>query len=397
MISQYFKTLYINSIFFDGASIEDMLAAKEKTELGFKKRVKAERKFLKKNKGMASCYDYMGALNKAKQGDLFNTYFKFTIVRNPWDRIASVYDHLFGEDTVDHEKFTSWVKKISSSRKNLNQYNLIYDKNEESLLDFIGKYENLDTGYTYLKSKINNGSELDVTEKQLATTSYTKYYNQETIDLIANLCSKDIEHFSYDFNEIKSSGVIENTPPSIKISNKNSASDLSDQDLFDHLIACSGITPESTVVEVVINKNTDNSINVFKEYLKENYVEIDINDLINGDIPENSDYVVVKNILNKIKSPKALVKLLKFVDVLKTSNTSVIFTVNTASSQKKSKINRHTGVSFSEKNIVKLANKNGWVCQPLTSLTKDNNMTYLISSSDLEIPVDNQDEAEVGF
>jgi hypothetical protein len=396
MISQYFKTLYINSIFFDGAPIEDMLAAKEETELGFKKRVKAERKFLKKNKGMASCYDYMGALNKAKQSDLFNTYFKFTIVRNPWDRIASVYDHLFGNSTVDHEKFADWVKKISSSRKNLNQYNLIYDKNEESLLDFIGKYENLDTCYTYLKSKINNGSELEVTEKQLVTTSYTKYYNQETIDLVAGLCSKDIEHFSYDFNEIKSSGVVENSQSSIKISDKISASDLSDQDLFNHLIACSGITPESMVVEVVINKDV-NSTNVFKEYLKNNYVEIDIHDLIKGNIPEDTDYVVVKNILNKIKSPKALVKLLKFVDVLKTSNTSVIFTVNTASSQKKSKINKHTGVSFSEKNIVKLANKNGWVCQALTSLTKDNNMTYLISSSDLEIPVDNQDEAEVGF
>lgn len=397
MISQYFQVLYINSIFFDGAPIEEMLASKEKTELEFKKRAKAERRFLKKNKGMASCYDYMGALNKAKQGDLFNSYFKFTIVRNPWDRIASVYDHLFGEDTVDHEKFTGWIKKISSSRKNLNQYNLIYDKNEESLLDFIGKYENLNTCYTYLKSTINNGSELDVTEKQLATTSYTKYYNQETIDLVAGLCSKDIEHFSYDFNEIKSSGVvIENAPSSIKISTKNSASDLSDQDLFDHLIACSGITPESTVVEVVINKDT-NSTNVFKEYLKDNYVEIDIHDLIKGDIPENADYFVVKNILNKIKSPRALVKLLEFVDVLKTSNTSVIFTVNTASSQKKSKINRHTGVSFSEKNIVKLANKNGWVCQALTSLTKDNNMTYLISAADLEIPGDNHDEAEVGF
>jgi len=396
MISQYFKTLYINSIFFDGAPVEEMLSSKEKTELEFKKRAKAERKFLKKNKGMASCYDYMGALNKAKQGDLFNTYFKFTIVRNPWDRIASVYDHLFGDGSVDHEKFADWVKKISSSRKNLNQYNLIYDKNEESLLDFIGKYENLDTCYTYLKSKINNGNELEVTEKQLATTSYTKYYNQETIDLVADLCSKDIEHFNYDFNEIKSSGVVENSPSSIKISDKISSSDLSDQDLFNHLIACSGITPESMVVEVVINKDVNNT-SVFKEYLKNNYVEIDIHDLIKGNIPENAEYVVVKNILNKIKSPKALVKLLKFVDVLKTSNTSVIFTVNAASSQKKRKINKHTGVSFSEKNIVKLANKNGWVCQALTSLTKDNNMTYLMSSSDLEIPKDNQDEAEVGF
>jgi hypothetical protein len=396
MISQYFNVLYINSIFFDGTPIEDMLAAKEKTQPEFKKRAKAERRFLKKNKGMVSCYDYMGALNKAKQSDLFNTYFKFTIVRNPWDRIASVYDHLFSNGSVDHEKFADWVKKISSSRKNLNQYNLIYDKNEESLLDFIGKYENLDTCYTYLKSTINNGSELNVTEKQLATKSYTKYYNQETIDLVAGLCSKDIAHFSYDFNEIKSSGVVENIPSTIKISDKISASDLSDQDLFNHLIACSGITPESTVVEVVTNKNTNNT-NIFKEYLKDNYIEINIHDLIKGDIPKNADYLVVKNILNKINSPKALSKLLKFVDTLKESNTSVIFTVNTSSSKKKSKINRHTGVSFSEKNIVKLANKNGWICQALTSLTKDNNMTYLISSSDLEIPVDNQDEAEVGF
>jgi len=81
----------------------------------------------------------------------YDELFKFTIVRNPWDRLVSCYHFYNHKDS----SFESWVKngmKVQSGlRKSILrplqpilQFGWFTDDNGNSMVDFIGRLENID-------------------------------------------------------------------------------------------------------------------------------------------------------------------------------------------------------------------------------------------------------------
>ncbi|MAF24663.1 hypothetical protein CL634_03700 [bacterium] len=146
-------------------------------------------------------------------------YFKFSLVRNPWDRLKSLarfpvfYGCRIKDDEISVSEYLKKFPKIEIDCRS-KSFGLKVDKiipnsvylntlNEE--LDFIGKFENLQEDFNFICD------ETGISRQQLSHTQtsaryfkkkprpYTEYYNDKTRRLVAKRFAKDIEYFSYKF------------------------------------------------------------------------------------------------------------------------------------------------------------------------------------------------------
>lgn len=118
----------------------------------------------------------------------WDQYFKWAIVRNPWDRMVSMYffrksrklfdfaeDHEFVKNT--DRSFDSWLDRLLSIRHSehafwLNQFNFIKSCKNEIELDFVGRFENLNEDFNYAATKIG----LNKTLPHINTSEHNPYY-----------------------------------------------------------------------------------------------------------------------------------------------------------------------------------------------------------------------------
>lgn len=183
--------------------------------------------------------------------------FRFTFVRNPYDRIVSSYKMLTQSkialghyQALDHSEiigisFNEFIKKVIDIRNNigaisikkadgihlhpsrfgrsfLKSRRLAYEyywilAHTESMTDsvefisplseinFIGRYESLEKDYDDLIKALNLGSShgasplprLNVSEQR---KKYTEYYDKESFELVSMLYEKDLSNFGYKFD-----------------------------------------------------------------------------------------------------------------------------------------------------------------------------------------------------
>jgi hypothetical protein len=159
------------------------------------------------------------------------SYFKFSFVRNPWDRIVSEYKYRGYPVKVDFKTYLfkhlpppGWSDAYSHV---MPQYDFLHDEAGKLLVDFVGKYETLQAGFDTVCARlgipptrlpwVNRSLEkgrlttLRALRKQLRRAlwswerkhtfgHYTEYYDDESRDLVACLYHKDIEAFGYSFD-----------------------------------------------------------------------------------------------------------------------------------------------------------------------------------------------------
>ena len=150
--------------------------------------------------------------------DLSN-YFKFTFVRNPWDRFVSTFFYLkkneknekvlnIARKKVSDHSFTSFVKKkLHLEKTEFDEFYFIHFRPQihflESLdnIDFIGRFENLHEDFDTICDKIGMPRQQLPHFNKTKHKSYTEYYDEETKQIVAEVFTKDIEYFGYKFGE----------------------------------------------------------------------------------------------------------------------------------------------------------------------------------------------------
>lgn len=161
----------------------------------------------------ASC----GNLKEYLGNYVYNNYFKFCFVRNPWDRLVSLYHYTLQKEAL---KYHNKEKTIPEFTKNIlnagsfenwirseniggSQFDMISNNYDELMVDFVGKSENIQNDFSYICGVI--GLENIVLDKSNTSKrgNYKTYYSEETRQIVARHCKKDIEYFKYNFEEDK--------------------------------------------------------------------------------------------------------------------------------------------------------------------------------------------------
>lgn len=136
--------------------------------------------------------------------NIFENYFKFAFVRNPWDWQVSLYHFARQKSThwqhqhigkMTFEEYIDWrVEKDLHTQKEF-----VCDDKGEIIVDFIGKLENLQDDYRKICNMINVPySELPKKNSSIHD-DYRSYYNSKTIDIVAKAFEDDILTFNYSF------------------------------------------------------------------------------------------------------------------------------------------------------------------------------------------------------
>jgi len=145
----------------------------------------------------------------------FNQYYKFTFVRNPWDRVFSAYNYLrkggISKDDLKwkpvFDQFNDFNDFVERWLDEENMFLILHFmpqiyflKSASGLIafDFIGRFETLEEDYEKLRLRFNGDplKKVNITQK---TQTYQDAYNQASIDKVAKLYQKDIEILGYDF------------------------------------------------------------------------------------------------------------------------------------------------------------------------------------------------------
>lgn len=145
------------------------------------------------------------------------TYFKFSIVRNPWDRALSDYywiqkdrkikgsfkDFILKRDVF--EKFLTDDNSMHYRGDHLLQQSDFFDVEGQYALDYVGRFENLQKDIETMSKIIGVDSEFKQHEKKSnkAYRHYSIFYTNSNKQLIQNVYNEDIERFEYSFDDKK--------------------------------------------------------------------------------------------------------------------------------------------------------------------------------------------------
>ena len=147
-------------------------------------------------------HDNINVAKRLMPPELFESYFKFAFVRNPWDRLVSEYE--FIRRRPDHGRHAKVMKMgfekyivYQSKRFDAHQINMLADKNGNLLMDFIGKFENLHDDWNRVTDKLGIENKELTHRKKAGIKDYNSYYTDESRALVSELWKRDIEAFGY--------------------------------------------------------------------------------------------------------------------------------------------------------------------------------------------------------
>lgn len=224
MISHKKKFIFVHIPKVAGTSIESIL-------FPFASRFKCANKFAKEYRHLRN-YELFNSQTS------YSNYFSFTFVRNPFDRMVSLY-HFFNFDTkISFAEFIEDVKifleqkpekiyeKVPLNETRLRfrwanhrhdfqkdiEYNWLDDGNIgyhllpqmyflKNRIDFIGRFEQIKKDLKLVCDRLDIPNLKLPHERKSKHKHYTEYYNNRLVDLVTQVYSCDISNLGYKFED----------------------------------------------------------------------------------------------------------------------------------------------------------------------------------------------------
>ena len=128
--------------------------------------------------------------------EIYDSYSKFTIIRNPYDKMVSWYFYLKRQLGEQHNviEFNEWIKdpsKFWHANDPISYLKPQYEWVDDTVV--LIKYENLDKEFNQFFGKEIN---LPVVNKS-KHDHYLTYYNKESLDIIYDRYKKDFKKYNY--------------------------------------------------------------------------------------------------------------------------------------------------------------------------------------------------------
>ena len=144
--------------------------------------------------------------------------FKFTVVRNPFDRIVSSFFFLKQNGYINKDFTFRYFVLNELPKYDLTENTLEENQNKRIIqrhcsfqyircgheyIDFIAKFDNIKEDWKYIASKIDANPILPHYRKS-EHDDYKNYYDKELINIVSEIYSKDIKTFKFnklDYNK----------------------------------------------------------------------------------------------------------------------------------------------------------------------------------------------------
>ncbi len=148
--------------------------------------------------GIAQVRPYLG-------DDVVDTYFKFSFVRNPFDRFVSYCAFMTRQHGAFERDPQGTMRKILFELRPMDhvhfqpQYTLLVDADGALAMDHIGRVETMQASYDAICERIGIPSRALDKVNSSKRGDYRQYYDQGLIDGVAELYRRDLELFDYSF------------------------------------------------------------------------------------------------------------------------------------------------------------------------------------------------------
>jgi hypothetical protein len=159
-------------------------------------------------------------------GDIWDRYFKFAFVRNPFARTVSLYTYMnrvvqrhasrssaarrnpppltlaLAQAFVTSGDFSQFIRhdKFRKARGAQPQYHFLADEQQRLIVDYVGKVENLEADFAHVASRIYPGKlalwRQNVSQKAGDLKDY--YRDEEDVAVVREIYEVDFTNFGYD-------------------------------------------------------------------------------------------------------------------------------------------------------------------------------------------------------
>jgi len=157
--------------------------------------------------GGYTCHDSAEVLISKLGKETYKSFFSFAIVRNPWDLLVSNYNYVLKSPKharhAEFKAFSGYAEYLEwqFARGFKNQRDHLFC-GEEQVVDFIGRYENIESDWKIICERIGISVGLPLLNTT-KTQPYQDFYTPELVELVAHEFEPDIRQFGYQFESGK--------------------------------------------------------------------------------------------------------------------------------------------------------------------------------------------------
>jgi chondroitin 4-sulfotransferase 11 len=137
--------------------------------------------------------------------DIFNNYFKFSVIRNPYERLVSYVAWQSGK--WENKTFLTREEFIEFIKRNFSFMNLVFNKlpypqhsylsiNHKLIVDYLIRFETLHKDFNSFVEMRSLNFELDI-RMSSNHMEYSYYYDKKSLKLVGNYYKKDFSLFGY--------------------------------------------------------------------------------------------------------------------------------------------------------------------------------------------------------
>ena len=145
----------------------------------------------------------------------WDSYYKFTFVRNPWDRAVSDYFWLMNDQNIK-DSFNNYLNKTGKFKHVLNYVGTKHYRGEHVIpqsdffseegtykMDFVGGFENFSADMNKVVKALGHTENFNthINKAVKKKAHYSKIYSNSQRDMVDKLYKKDIEQFGYTFDD----------------------------------------------------------------------------------------------------------------------------------------------------------------------------------------------------
>ncbi len=149
-------------------------------------------------------------IKKIMGNETWNEYFSFSLVRNPWDRMVSLYEWCCKRKfdlkiCVEARKAGSFSSFLRSEcfKEVDSQLHYLTNPKGDIIVDFVGKQESIQNDFEYICNKIEIPEvDMSIFKRNVSRSlyDYRKHYlTNEDIEIVGNQFSSEIKIFNYEF------------------------------------------------------------------------------------------------------------------------------------------------------------------------------------------------------